>query len=247
MSQRYVFDDNLPLVARPLISLPLGLPRGQIAPTHHLDMKKIFATVFIAACGQLAYADGLKSLEVFMKTVQTGRAEFSQVVTSPPKDGQAARAKTSTGVFEFHRPGKFRFVYRKPFEQTIVADGKTLWLYDVDLNQVSQRKQADALGNTPAAIIASTPDLRALQADFVLQSLPEKEGLQWVQATPKAVDGQLQNVRIGFRGDALTTLEMLDNFGQRSVLQFTKIEANPAFAATAFEFTVPAGADVIKQ
>ncbi|MCZ8095177.1 MAG: outer-membrane lipoprotein carrier protein LolA, partial [Acidovorax sp.] len=77
-------------------------------------MKKIVTTILIAASAGLASADGLKSLEGFMKGTHTGRADFTQVVTAPPKDGQAARSKTSSGTFEFQRPGRFKFVYQKP-------------------------------------------------------------------------------------------------------------------------------------
>jgi outer membrane lipoprotein carrier protein len=214
-------------------------------------MKHIFATVLIAAYAGLVSANGLESLENFVKTVKSGRAEFTQVVTSPPKEGQAARVKTSTGSFEFQRPSKFRFVYKKPFEQSIVADGQTLWLYDVDLNQVTTRKQSAVLGSTPAALIAAAPDLRALQADFALQAAPDKDGLQWVLATPKAKDGQLQSVRVGFKADGKSTelaaLEMLDSFGQRSLMRFAKVEVNPVLAADTFQFQPPAGADVVKQ
>ena len=210
-------------------------------------MKRIFATLFIATAAQLASADGLKSLESFMQGTQAARADFTQVVTSPGKDGQAARQKTSSGQFEFQRPGRFRFDYKKPFEQTIVADGQTLWFYDVDLNQVTQRPQAQALGSTPAALLASAPDLRALRADFSLESAPEREGLQWVQATPKSRDGQLQNVRVGLRGDQLEVLEILDSFGQRSVIRFANLQANLSLPAATFQFKPPAGVDVLKQ
>ena len=210
-------------------------------------MKRIFATLFIAATAQWASADGLKSLESFMQGTQAARADFSQVVTTPGKDGQAARQKTSSGHFEFQRPGRFRFEYKKPFEQTIVADGQTLWFYDVDLNQVTQRPQAQALGSTPAALLASAPDLRALRADFALESAPEHDGLQWVQATPKARDGQLQSVRVGLRGDQLEVLEILDSFGQRSVIRFARLQANPSLSAATFQFKPPAGVDVLKQ
>ncbi len=210
-------------------------------------MKRIFAALFIAATAQWASADGLKSLESFMQGTQAARADFTQVVTSPGKDGQAARQKTSSGQFEFQRPGRFRFDYKKPFEQTIVADGQTLWFYDVDLNQVTQRPQAQALGNTPAALLASAPDLRALRADFALESAPEHEGLQWVQATPKSRDGQLQNVRVGLRGDQLEVLEILDSFGQRSVIRFANLQANLSLPAATFQFKPPAGVDVLKQ
>lgn len=210
-------------------------------------MKQLIATILIAASAQLASADGLQSLEAFMSGTQAGRAEFTQVVTSPARDGKAERSKTSTGTFEFQRPGRFKFVYLKPFEQTIVADGKTLWLYDVDLNQVTQRAQAQALGTTPAALLTSAPDLKALRADFTLESAPAQDGLEWVLATPKAKDGQLQSVRVGFEGNQLAALDILDSFGQRSLIRFNGLQANPALPATAFQFKPPAGADVVRQ
>jgi len=179
--------------------------------------------------------------------VKTARTDFTQVVTVPAKEGQAARSKTSSGVFEFSRPGRFRFIYKKPFEQTIVADGQTLWLYDVDLNQVTARVQAQALGSTPAALIASAADLKALQADFVLKSDADSEGMEWVLATPKAKDSALQTVRVGFKGGELAVLEILDSFGQKSTLRFTGFKANVAVETSNFAFKPPAGADVIRQ
>ena len=217
-------------------------------------MKKWFATVLVAACAGTACANGLESLENFVKTVKSGRADFTQVVTAPAKEGQAVRSKTSTGSFEFQRPSRFKFIYRKPFAQSIVADGQTLWMYDVDLNQVTARAQSQVLGATPAALIAAAPDLRALQADFELQAAPDKDGLQWVVATPRAKDGQLQSVRFGFKagdkGDKvgeLAALEIIDSFGQRSVLTFSRVESNLALPADTFQFKPPAGADVVRQ
>ncbi|MDD2545882.1 MAG: outer membrane lipoprotein chaperone LolA [Burkholderiaceae bacterium] len=210
-------------------------------------MKKKIAIFLIAAWAGVAWADGLKSLESFLKTAQTGRADFTQVVTSPPREGQAVRSKTSLGTFEFQRPARFRFVYRKPFEQTLVADGQTVWLYDVDLNQVSSRPQGQALGSTPAALLASAADLRALQQDFTLANAPDQDGQQWVLAQPRARDGQIQSVRIGFRGEQLATLDILDSFGQRSVLSFAGFQANPVLPAQTFQFKPPAGADVVRQ
>lgn len=212
-----------------------------------MSMKKMLTGLGLAVAAAGAWAGGLESLEAFVKNVKSGRAEFTQTVTAPAKDGQTARAKVSNGSFEFQRPGKFKFDYKKPFAQSIVADGETLWLYDADLNQVTQRKQAQALGSTPAALIAAAPDLRALQADFTLEAAPERDGLQWVKASPKNKEGQLQNVQIGFQGEALAALEILDSFGQRSVLKFNKVEVNPALPASTFQFKAPAGADVIKQ
>jgi outer membrane lipoprotein carrier protein len=169
-------------------------------------MKRLLTAVVIAASATASWADGLKSLEAFMKNSQAGR------------------------------------------EQTIVADGKTLWLYDADLNQVTQRPQAQALGSTPAAILASASDLKALSADFDLQSAPEQDGLQWVQANPRDRNGQLKSVRVGFASDGqLAALDILDSFGQRSLIRFTQLQTQASLPASTFEFKVPAGADVLKQ
>jgi outer membrane lipoprotein carrier protein len=210
-------------------------------------MKRIFAAGLAAALALAAHASGLETLENFVKAAHSGRAEFTQVVTAPGRDGQAARSKSSSGTFEFLRPNRFRFDYRKPFEQTIVADGQTLWLYDADLNQVTARKQAQALGSTPAALVAASPDVNSLRKDFNLEAAADKDGLQWVQATPKTKDGQLTSVKIGFRGNELAQLEILDSFGQRSLITFTKMELNANVAADKFQFKPPKGADVVKQ
>jgi outer membrane lipoprotein carrier protein len=210
-------------------------------------MNKIIAALLLAAATLAAQAGGLESLESFIQSAKSGRADFTQVVTSPSRDGQAGRSKTSSGTFEFARPNRFRFVYKKPFEQTIVADGQTLWLHDVDLNQVTSRKQSQVLGSTPAALVAASPDIATLRRDFDLQALPEKDGIQWVQATPKVKEGQLHNVKVGFRGNELAALDILDSFGQRSVLTFSAMELNAAVSPEVFRFKPPSGADLVKQ
>ena len=209
-------------------------------------MKKLFTTILIAVSAQLASAAGLESLELFMAQAQAGQADFTQVVTSPAKDGKAGRSKTSSGTFAFQRPGRFKFVYQKPFEQTIVADGQTLWLYDVDLNQVTQRAQAQVLGSTPAALLTSAANLKALRTEFTLESAPPEGGLEWVLARPKSKDGALQSVRIGFAGEQLAALDILDSFGQRSMIRFTQLQTLAAMPVDTFKFQPPAGADVLK-
>ena len=204
------------------------------------------AAVLLLAAGT-ASADSLASLENFMRGTQGGKADFTQTITAPGKNGQPPRAKNSSGTFEFQRPNRFRFVYHKPFEQTLGADGQTLWMYDKDLNQVTARKQAQVLGSTPAAVIASASDLKALEKDFSLKAEPDQDGLQWVTATPKARDGQLQTIRVGLKGDQLAALDITDSFGQRSVLNFSNVQAVAALPAGTFEFKPPAGADVIRQ
>ncbi len=186
-----------------------------------------------------ARADAVDTLREFVRDVKSGRAAFTQTVTST--DG--ARKKLSSGQFEFLRPNRFRFAYSKPFEQLIVADGNKVWIFDTDLNQASSRRIAQALGSTPAALLAGS----SLDAEFTLSAAPARDGLEWALATPKAKDGAFQSMRVGFKGRELAAVEIVDSFGQRSLLNFSRFDANVIFDADRFHFTPPAGADVIEQ
>lgn len=197
------------------------------------------ALALVAACAA-AQADAVDVLREFSREVKSGRAQFTQTVTSP--DG--VKKKTSSGGFEFARPNRFRFAYTKPFEQLIVSDGQKVWLHDVDLNQVSVRPMSQALGSTPAALLAGA----GLDKEFELQAAPSKDGLDYVQARPRNQEGAAVSLmRIGFKGKTLAALEIVDAFGQRSVLQFSGVEANPRLADELFRFTPPKGSDVIES
>ena len=198
----------------------------------------VVVTFGLAGLGT-ARADAVDSLRDFVREVKTGKASFTQVVTSA--DG--ARKKSSSGQFEFARPNRFRFAYTKPFEQLIVADGQKVWIFDTDLNQASSRALSKALGATPAALLAGA----TLDSDFVLASQASAEGLDWALATPKLKDGPFQSMRVGFRGKELAAVEIIDSFGQRSLLQFSQFVPNATLAAERFRFVPPAGADVIEQ
>lgn len=203
-------------------------------------MKKLlFSTLLMFAAVAANAQSAVDTLKEFVREVKSGRAEFTQTVTSP--DG--AKKKVSSGRFEFSRPNRFRFTYQKPFEQVIVADGEKVWIYDADLNQASSRKFSQALGATPAALLAGG----SLEKDFDLAARPAKEGLDWIEATPKAKDGSFKSVRVGFKGKTLAAIEVMDAFGQRSFLQFSGFVANESIAPDTFVFTVPKGADVIEQ
>lgn len=210
-------------------------------------MRKLIAFTVLGGWLIAAQAAALDTLQNFVRTVHYGRAEFTQVVTSPAHQGQAPKTKKSSGTFEFARPNRFRFDYRKPFEQTIVADGHTLWLYDPDLQQVTARAQAKVLGSTPAALIASAPNLASLERDFDLRDAGDKDSLQWVEATPKNKDGQLRSMKVGFRGNELAELEILDSFGQRSVLTFNNMQVNAGVRPDAFAFKPPQNVNVVRQ
>ena len=202
-------------------------------------MKAFLAAAALFAASLPAAAEPVDSLREFVRDVRSGRAEFTQTVTSP--DGK--KKKSSTGSFEFARPNRFRFAYLKPFEQTIVADGEQVWIHDADLNQVTRRRFSQALGATPAALLAGG----SLEQDFDLSSLPPRDGLEWAEAKPKAKDGAFQTVRVGFKGKGLAALEIVDSFGQKSLLRFEAFQPNGTIAPETFRFTPPAGADVIEQ
>jgi outer membrane lipoprotein carrier protein len=186
-----------------------------------------------------AHADAVDALKAFVQQAKTGRAAFTQTVTSP--DG--AKTKTSSGSFEFARPDRFRFAYTKPFEQLIVADGQKVWIYDADLNQVSSRKFSQALGATPAALLAGGD----LSRDFDVVAEPSKDGLDWAKATPKTKDGAFESMRIGFKGKQLAAVEITDNFAQRSRLTFAQFNANIELPPDSFKFVIPKGVDVLEQ
>jgi len=208
---------------------------------------RLFLFLTLTSLSLVARADGLQQLETFLQEVRSARADFTQVVTSPLRAGEsAARSKTSHGRFEFQRPGRFRFDYTRPFEQTIVADGETLWLHDVDLEQVTARRQKEVLGSTPAALIVAGTTLRELGTHFELQAAGQADGLEWVQARPRQGDGQLQQVRVGFRQGELARLEIEDSLGQRSVLSFSGWQANAAVPAERLRFQPPPGVAVIR-
>jgi len=205
----------------------------------------------------VAHADAVASLRVFVKGVKSAQGEFTQTVTSP--DGKKARK--STGSLEFARPNQFRFAYKAPVEQLIVGDGKKVWLFDADLNQVTVRPMGQAVGATPAALLAGG----ALDKDFTLKALPpaaaktmgaasaspsavQAAGLiEWVEALPRQKDGQFQSVKVGFAKGQLVALEVLDSFGQKSRLDFSQMNTKAALPPSRFVFTPPAGADVLQQ
>jgi outer membrane lipoprotein carrier protein len=191
-------------------------------------------------CSAAAQAEAVDALRAFARDVSSAKATFTQTVTAP--DG--AKKKPSTGTFEFARPNRFRFDYQKPYPQLIVGDGNQVWLHDPDLQQVTVRAMDKAMGATPAALLAG----QSLDKDFVLKAEPDADGLSWLMATPKVKEGAaFESMRVGFRGNTLAAVEILDTFGQRTLMQFAGMNTSPAFAAEHFKFVPPAGTDVLKQ
>jgi outer membrane lipoprotein carrier protein len=148
----------------------------------------------------------------------------------------------SRGTLAFSRPGRFRWVYVKPYPQLIVGDGARVWVYDEDLKQVTVRKLDQALGATPAALLAGSND--ALKA-FTLKDEGSKDGLEWVEATPREKESNFVSIRMGFGFSGLERMELADTFGQTTELRFTKFQRNARVDPELFRFVPPKGADVI--
>jgi outer membrane lipoprotein carrier protein len=187
-----------------------------------------------------AFAGGVDALKAFIGDTRTARANFSQTVM----DQHERVRQKSEGTLAFSRPGKFRWVYQKPYEQLIVGDGSKLWIYDADLEQVTVRKLGDALGSSPAALLAGSNDI---EKHFTLKDAGSSDGLDWLEARPKDKETTFEAVRMGFDGNTLAAMELKDSFGQTTLLKFSDLEKNPALNPAEFRFTPPKGADVISD
>ncbi len=201
-------------------------------------------------CPAVARADGMQALQDFLQHSTSGRADFVQKVTAPPRAGHPPRVKTSRGNLAYQRPDQFRLDYVSPDEQTLLADGRQFWHLDVDLRQVSVRSQKAVLAQAPAALILTASDVRALQAAFELRNLPDADGLSWVEVTPKVIDGTLRQLRVGLRGTGkqaqVAVLEFSDGFGQTSRLELSGFASNPTLPASTFVFKPPTGYQVLR-
>jgi outer membrane lipoprotein carrier protein len=202
-------------------------------------MRFLFAVLFFSICAP-AHASSLDRFKDFVRGTQSARADFEQKVY----DRSGKLAQESKGSFAFQRPGLFRWVYAKPVDQLIVGDGERVWIYDRDLNQVTVRKLSRALGSTPAALLAGSADI---EKAFQLADAGAKDGLEWLEATPREREAGFERVRMGFDADELRAMELFDHFGQRTMLRFLNLRRNPKIDKSEFRFEPPKGADVLGE
>lgn len=201
------------------------------------------ALACLLAMPGLASASALEQFKSFVGSTKAARGEFTQRQLKT-MDGAPKAANASSGTFLFARPGKFIWTYQKPYEQLLQADGEKLYIYDKDLNQVTIRRLGDALGSSPAAILFGSNDL---EKNFTLKDAGERDGLEWLEATPKTKDTTFERILIGLKDGVPQAMELRDSFGQVSLLTFRKFEKNPPMKPDQFRFEVPKGADVFQQ
>lgn len=198
------------------------------------------AVLCVSLASSSVFASSIDALKSFVQHTQTARAQFRQLVL----DKKMATVQEASGTMEFMRPGKFRWLYEKPYQQTIVGDGAKLWLYDPDLKQVTVKKLDQAIGGSPAALLAGKNEIEKY---FHLKDIGKRGSLEWLEATPKGQDSSFELVRMGFGGETLEVMELRDHFGQTTIIKFSGLERNPKLAPDVFHFTPPKGADVIGE
>ena len=212
-------------------------------------ISKLVASLALSAMllPSMASASALDQFKSFVSSTKSAKGEFTQELKKSDKGGTTNVTKTSalsSGTFIFARPGKFIWIYQNPYEQTLQADGDKLFIYDKDLNQVTTKKLGDALGSSPAAILFGSNDL---EKNFTLKEGAAKDGVEWLEATPKAKDTTFDHIGIGMKNGVPAAMELRDSFGQTSLLTFTNFTKNPPAPAGGFKFVAPKGADVFNN
>jgi outer membrane lipoprotein carrier protein len=195
----------------------------------------------LAALGGVSLAQAQTPLDGYLEHLRTLRAEFSQVVT----DGRGLMVQKAAGKLLIVRPGRFRWELtpdRGSAPQLMVADGKNLWFYDRDLEQVSVKSAASALTATPASLLAGEENIRDL---FTVSLAGRRDGFDWVKVVPKAGDADFREAQLAFSQGELKRMVLKDKLGQTVRLDFTNSERNAPVAEAEVKFTPPPGADVI--
>ena len=214
----------------------------------NLKPTRILATLMLAGAALAASAaqaaTALEQFKSFVSTSKTARGEFVQRVARVEGGASLKVSKEASGTFQFSRPGRFIWTYKKPYEQVLQADGEKLYIYDRDLNQVTVRKLGNALGSSPAAILFGSNDI---EKDFTLKDIGDRDGLEWLQAVPRSKDTTFEKIGIAMKDGVPAAMELRDSFGQVTTLTFTRFEKNPALPDTQYRFVPPKGADVLEQ
>jgi len=199
--------------------------------------KLLFGLLLVS---NVAFADGVSSLRDFFNNTTTMRAQFSQVVN----DKKGRKEQEVEGTMQLQRPNKFRWDYKKPYEQQIVSDGKQVFLFDTELQQVTIRDLSKALGSSPAAMLAGGENV---EKSFTLKNATRKDGLAWVLALPKDKESGFERVLLGFKAEKLRKMEIYDSFNHITHITFDEVERNPKLEDATFLFTPPKGVDVVGE
>lgn len=202
-------------------------------------MKKIL-TVLFALWSCTVFSDPASAvLQKKLNAIHTMSAQFKQVVKSKRRE-----LSSSSGHMALSRPGRFRWHTKEPLSQLIVADGKKLWVYDIDLEQVTVKKQDKGIGGTAALFLSGYDNTVARDFDVVEK---RKGKILLFDLKSKSKDANFQQVKLTFQGDALNGMELYDQLGQTTIVKLSQIKLNPKLPGKLFKFKAPKGVDVVQQ
>jgi outer membrane lipoprotein carrier protein len=190
------------------------------------------------AAAQQAEVDGEKLLDHFLRNVQTMRGRFEQSLI----DANDRVLESASGTFEIRRPGQLRWLYEQPYKQVLVADGLNVWSYDVDLQQVTVKAQADVLSSTPALLLGGSEHVLD---DFTYGGSFKDRGTDWVRLLPRDADSNFDSVELGFSDGTLTRMIFEDNLDQTTLVAMHDVVLNKPVDAGHFRFVPPEGVDVV--
>lgn len=198
--------------------------------------------VFLCCCFASAQANdsdpGRQLLDDFVNGVETLSARFEQQLV----DADDTILETSSGTLEIFRPGRFRWAYTEPYEQILVADGLNVWSYDVDLEQVTVKSQAEVLGNTPASLLGGSKDVLD-EFDYV-GSFAERD-IVWVQLATKSAENGFTRVELGFTDGALSRMIFSDNLEQSTLIALFDVATGIEIDQRRFALDIPDSVDVV--
>jgi len=196
--------------------------------------------LLIASLPLLAHAGaGLDSLDAFLKEMKTLQGQFVQIQYNADR----RETQRASGTLELARPGRFRWVYSEPYHQELVADGSSLWVYDQDLDQATEKPLRQALGQAPIMLLMEN---RPLEEEFTLTELGRDQGMDWVELKPRGEATDFREVKFAFRERMLARMQLTDAFGQITLIEFSSMRLNPQLADERFRFSPPAGVDVVR-
>ena len=173
-----------------------------------------------------------------LQSVQTLEGDFFQQVL----DETGEVIQEAKGTIELKKPGKFRWHYAAPYSQHIVADGKNLWMLDLDLAQATVQPLEHALGSAPIILLT---DARPLANDFEIREMPDQFGLKWIALVPKILDTEFYRIELGLDDQLVREMKLHDHFDQQTIIRFSQLEVNKDLPDTHFKFYIPDGVDVI--
>lgn len=206
----------------------------------HMSRTLLLFTACLFAAGNTPAAGDAERLEAFLSGLDTLEADFHQSLY----DENLNELEQSRGAFLLSRPNRFRWDYRQPEAQLIVADGEKVWIYDRDLAQVTVRTIGTALGATPAMLLSSDAPV---EKNFEVSALKPSGGLEWIGLKPRLSDTGFAYIRLGFSGNVLELMELIDNFGQLTRVEFKNMKRNTRIDPAAFQFEPPKGVDIIRD